>query len=342
MKILLDLHGGDHPIDEFIFGCVEALSLCANLSLVLVGDENSAKASLDKVLLDKAYNKINRDRIEFINATDVVTNEDVPTDAIRNKKESSMVIALEATKIREDISGMVTAGSTGAALTGATLKIGRIQGVRRAALAPILPTLKGGRVCIIDGGANIESTPEFLEQFALMGSIYMQSVYGIEKPRVALLSNGTEDKKGNALVQGAFPLLKKLPINFVGNMEAREAISGDYDVIVCDGFVGNVLLKALEGSLYGFKGLLKGALTSGFRSKMGALLAKPSLKKAFKPFTLDELGAAAFLGCSKLVAKAHGSSKAGEIKAALLQVHTMAEANITNKIKTEIGKIITN
>jgi len=339
MKILLDLHGGDHPIDEFLLGSVQALSQCADLSLVLVGKEKETKASLDKILLTKEFTDIDYTRIEFINATDIVTNNDIPTEVIRTKKDSSMVIALEATRTRDDIAGMVTAGSTGAALTGATLKIGRIQGVRRAALAPILPTLNGGRVCLIDGGANVESTPEFLEQFALMGSIYMQSVYGIENPRVALVSNGTEDKKGNALVQGAFALLKNLPINFVGNMEARDAISGDYDVLVCDGFVGNVLLKALEGSVHGFLKLIKGAFTSSAKAKIGALLAKSALKKAFKPFSADELGAAAFLGCSKLVAKAHGSSKASEVKAALLQVNKMALANITEKITTQISKV---
>ena len=332
MKILLDVYGADHSPDEFILGAKAALAEVADLSMVLVGKEDEINAKLVEYSCDKT-------RIEIVHAPDVVVNEDVPTEAIRNKKESSMVRGLDLLNTREDICGMITAGSTGAALTGATLKIGRLAGVRRAALAPVLPTTDGGRCCLIDGGANVESTPEFLTQFAIMGISYMQAIYGIQNPRVALVSNGTEDKKGNNLVQETFKLLKAMPINFVGNMEATDSLSGKYDVIVCDGFVGNVLLKSLEGSRKVFLDLMKGALKSNARSKMGALLVKPALKKMLKTLGTDELGAAAFLGCKKLIAKAHGNSKQKQIRAAILQVEQMARASLVEKMADQIVKL---
>jgi len=331
MKIVLDVHGADMGAEEFILGAKSAMESHAELQVIFAGNQLEVVPLIEKHALDIA-------RVEVVHASEVIVGDDNPTDAIRQKKDSSMVVSLELTKTREDIAGMVTAGNTGAALTGATLKIGRIAGVRRAALAPVLPTFDGGRFCLIDAGANVESAPEFLEQFALMGVSYMRDVYGIQNPRVALVSNGTEDKKGNALVQATFPLLKALPINFVGNMEARDALSGNYDVLVCDGFVGNVLLKSLEGALSGFLKMIKGAITSTTRSKLGGLLVKPALKKALSNWSLDELGAAAFLGCNKLVAKAHGNSKAKEIRAALLQVHNMAQANLTKGIAESIAK----
>ena len=331
MKILLDVYGGDNSPDAFIIGTRDALKGAPDLNMVLVGNEVEIKAKLAE------YNCTDLDRIEIVHASDVVSNEDIPTEVLKYKKESSMVRALELTESRDDIAGMITSGSTGAALTGATLKIGRLQHVRRAALAPILPTEIGTRVCLIDGGANTESSPEFLAQFALMGVAYMQAIFGIKNPRVALVSNGTEDKKGNALVQESFKLLKQMPINFVGNMEGNDVLSGKYDVLVCDGFTGNVLLKTLEGSRAMILNVLKKALTSSFRAKIGALLIKKSLKKILKSLAVDEIGAAPFLGCKKLVAKAHGNSKAGQIRAAILQVKQMAEANLVENISKQIN-----
>jgi len=332
MKILLDVYGGDHSPDEFLLGAKAALEDNKAVSLVLTGNETEISTKLNEIGADLS-------RIEIVHAPDVVTNEESPTDAIRTKKDSSMVRGLELLNTRDDICGMITAGSTGAALTGATLKLGRLPNVRRAALAPILPTVKGGRFCLIDGGANAESTPEFLAQFAIMGTSYMQAIYGIENPRVALISNGTEDKKGNTLVQESFKLLKQMPINFVGNMEATTALYGDYDVLVCDGFVGNVFLKALEGSRKSLLELMKTAFMSTPRAKLGALLVKPALKKMQKTLGMDELGAAAFLGCKKLIAKAHGNSKQKQIRAAILQVEQMAQANLVEKMAERIADL---
>ena len=336
MKIVLDAYGGDNSPVANIEGAVAALKECSDLELIVTGNETEIKAELSKLSFSDFS------RLEIVHAPDVITNHDSPTDAIKNKKDSSMVRALEVAKEREDVVGMVTAGSTGAALTGAALKIGRIRGIRRPALAPVLPTVKGGWVCLIDCGANTDCKPEYLEQFALMGTAYMRAMYGIAKPRVALVSNGVEDKKGNELTHAAFPLLKALPINFVGNMEARDALSGDYDVLVCDGFVGNVLLKSVEGSISVLMKLIKDALHSNFRAKMGGLLIKPALKKMLKSIGIGELAAATFLGCNKLLAKAHGSSDAKEIRTALLQVRKMAQGKLTEHIITEMARIETN
>jgi len=339
MKILLDTQGGDNPIEEFVFGGIEALKANDELELAFVGKKDDIQNAIYKAManLGKKEKPIDASRMEIIDAPDVITNEDVPTEAIRYKKESSMVKGFYQTKDRDDIAGMVTAGSTGAALTGATLIIGRLKGVRRAALCPVLPLFDGGRVCICDAGANVDSAPEFLEQFALMGNVYMKEMCAIEVPRVALVSNGTEDKKGNALVQAALPLLRELPINFVGNMEARDALSGNYDVLVADGFVGNVMLKSYEGCFGGMLKQIKTVLTSSGKAKFGALFVKSSLKAWVKKIGLDELAAAAFLGCNKLIAKAHGNAKAAEVKAALNQVYKMAKADIVSKLATAIG-----
>jgi len=332
MKIVLDVYGGDHSPYAMIQGAAEALNECPELELVLTGNETEINAGLTKFSYDKK-------RLEIVHAPQVITNHDIPTDAVKNKRESSMVKAFEIAKERADIVGMVTAGSTGAALTGAALKLGRIRGIRRPALAPALPTVKGGRVCLIDCGANVDCAPEFLAQFALMGTAYMRAIYGVENPRVALVSNGVEEKKGNELVHQALPLLKGLPINFVGNMEARDALSGDYDVLVCDGFVGNVLLKSVEGSISALMKMIKGALNSNIRSKMGGLLIKPALKNMMKSLGIGEWAAAAFLGCNKLLAKAHGSSDVAEIKIALMQVMQMANGKLTERITAEMAKL---
>ncbi|MCL2797331.1 MAG: phosphate acyltransferase PlsX [Firmicutes bacterium] len=333
MKIVLDCYGGDNSPLAMIQGAADALAECPDLELILTGNEAEIKAELAKLQFS------DEKRLEIVHAPEVITNDDVPTDAIRQKRESSMVKAFEIAKERQDVVGMVTVGSTGAALTGGTLKLGRIRGIRRPALAPVLPTVKGGWVCLIDCGANVDCKPEFLEQFALMGSSYMRAIYGMENPRVALVSNGVEDKKGNELVHAAFPLLAALPINFVGNMEAREALSGEYDVLVCDGFVGNVLLKSVEGSIGALMKLLKGALKSNFRSKMGGLLIKPALKKMMKSLGYGEWAAAAFLGCNKLLAKAHGNADAKQIKIGLMQVKAMAEGQLTERITAEMEKL---
>lgn len=328
MKIVLDAYGGDNSPHAILEGAAKALDNNKELELILTGNEDEIKQILAEFNCDMT-------RVEISDAREIITNNESPTEAIKKKKNSSLVRAMEITKAREDVVGVVTAGSTGATLTGGILKIGRLKGIKRPALAPILPTVLGGNCCLIDCGANVDSKPEFLEQFALMGVSYMRSVYGIENPRVALLSVGVEDKKGNELTKGAFPLLKNLPINFVGNMEACDALSGQYDVIVCDGFAGNILLKSTEGTLAAFMTLMKAALKKTFVSKIGALLVKKQLKEMVKSFGQDDNGGAAFLGVSKLLLKAHGSSKAKHIYAAINQVIKMAEVDLVGKIDAE-------
>jgi glycerol-3-phosphate acyltransferase PlsX len=334
MKIVLDAYGGDKP-SELLKGAADAITAFADLELIITGDEAKINAEL-------AGYKFDRARVEIVHAPDIITNYDVPTDAIRKKKDSSMVRAFDECSRRADVVGMVTTGSTGAALSGGTFKFGRIQGVRRLALCPTLPTVKGGDTCLIDCGANVDCKPEFLAQFALMGAAYMRAVYGIDNPTVALVSNGVEDKKGNELVQAAFPLLKALPINFVGNMETKEALSGEYDVLVCDGFVGNVLLKAVEGSVSSLMKMMKKAMMSSLRSKIGGALVKPALKKMMRALGEDERGGAAFLGCNKLLVKAHGGSDAPAVKAALRQVLKMAQGDLVGKLAAEFASLSGN
>ncbi|MCL2375059.1 MAG: phosphate acyltransferase PlsX [Firmicutes bacterium] len=331
MKIVLDVFGGDNSPHAHIEGTILALKEQSSLQVVLVGDEKIITAELLK-------HKYDSSRIEIVHAPEIITNDDIPTTAIKSKKDSSLVKSFDLCKERDDIAGMITTGNTGAALTGATLKIGRIPGIRRPALAPLIPTVAGNGTCLVDAGANVDCKAEYLGQFALLGSAFMRALYGIENPKVALLSNGTEDKKGNELTHEAFDLLKKLPINFVGNAEAKTVMSGEYDVLVCDGFVGNVLLKTVGGSLVTILKLVKTAMKSTLKSKIGGLFAKKALKKMVHDLTGD-VGAAAFLGCKKLVSKAHGSSKAQEIKISLSQMQRMVDANLVAKIEEEMKKL---
>ena len=329
MKIVVDIYGGDYAPVEIIKGAVLAVNQNPQIELVLTGKQEEIESELSLYNFDKS-------RIEIIDADDVITNDESPTTAIKTKKNSSLVVALDYTKTHEDVVGMVSAGSTGAVLTGCVLKIGRIKGISRPALAPILPTMDGGHVLLIDCGANMDCKPQYLAHFALMGTAYMQSVCGIEKPRVALLSVGVEDKKGNELTKEAFQLLKNMPINFVGNMEARDILSGYYDVIVCDGFMGNVALKSLEGAVLGVMKMLFKELMGGFRTKLGAALAKPAFKKVRNTMDYTESGGAPFLGVEKVVIKSHGSSKAKSICASIEQVYQMASANLVENIREKL------
>jgi glycerol-3-phosphate acyltransferase PlsX len=297
--------------------------------VVLTGKRDIIESRLSKYEYDKG-------RIQVLDAEEIITNDDIPTDAIKNKKNSSLVVALDALKLDDDAAGLVSAGSTGAVLAGGLLKIGRIAGISRPTLAPALPTLKGGDVVIADMGANVDCKPLMLCHFALLGVSYMQSMYGVKNPCVALISNGTEDKKGNELTKTAFAMLKSIPINFLGNMEAREILSGDFDVLVSDGFVGNVAFKAIEGAADAIFKRLKVEMTSSARSKLGALLLKKSFKKLKKSMDYTEYGGSPFLGLNKLVIKAHGASKAHSIYQSIMQVYDMTEAGLIENIKDNI------
>lgn len=333
MKIVVDIYGGDNAPDEILKGCVMALNSNREISLVMVGKGSEMRSKLENENYDKS-------RVEFVDAPDVITCDDVPTTAIRTKKDSSLVRALEVTKDDPECVGMVSAGSTGAVLTGAFLKIGRIKGIARPALAPVLPTVEGGSVLLIDCGANVDCKPNMLEQFALMGNAYMKAVYNMESPRVGLLSNGTEDIKGNQLTKETFELLKNAPLNFVGNMEARDITSGKYDVVVCDGFVGNVALKASEGIAVMMLKMIKREVYSSLKTKLGGALLKGSFNKIRSLMDYNQSGGAPFIGVEKLVIKSHGSSKAQSICGSIMQVYNMHKNDLIGKIKAGLGEAV--
>lgn len=324
-KIVIDAFGGDNAPSELIKGVKHFLDKNKEYKIVLCGDEEKIKQELEK-------NELKSNLVEIFHAPDVITNDDIPTKAIKEKTDSSLVACFNILKNDEDCIGLISAGSTGAILTGGFLKIGRIRGVSRPALAPFLPTKTGGNVLICDCGANMDANAINLCHFALMGSAYYTAVTGIEKPRVALLNVGTEDHKGDELCHEVFPFLEKLDINFVGNMEARDIMSGKYDIVVCDGFAGNVLLKSTEGALKLMLGELKDAIKQNIFSKFGALLMKKSLKNMKKKYDFNAYGGCPFLGCKKLIYKAHGSSKASSFVAAINQVISLDRSDIIAKL----------
>ncbi|NCA93082.1 phosphate acyltransferase PlsX [bacterium] len=333
MKIVVDVFGGDNAPIEIVKGAIEAINSQNGFDLVLVGKIEEINSLLEKESYDKS-------RVEVVDASDVITNDDIPSSAILQKKESSLVKALEYLNSDKEAKGFVSAGSTGAVLTGAVLLLKRIRGINRPALSPVLPTVNGKNVLLIDCGANVEPKPNNLLQFAIMGSAFMKSVMGLDNPRIGLLSNGTEDKKGSALNKEAFPLLKEADINFVGNVEARELLSGNIDVMVSDGYSGNICLKGCEGTALSMFSIIKdGIMKGGLRAKLGYLLLKPVLKDVKKRMDYNDNGGAVLLGLEKIVIKSHGSSKAKAIKNSILQAKDMIEKGVIEKIsEVTVGK----
>lgn len=332
MKVVIDAFGGDNAPYEIVKGSVDALNKNKDLEVVLCGD----KKKIENVFKDFEFDS---KRVEIIHAPDVIENNEIPTKAIKEKTNSSLAVAFDNLRKNEDIIGLVSAGSTGAILAGGFLKIGRLRGVSRPALAPFLPTKKGGQVLIIDCGANVDSRPINLCHFAVMGSQYYKEMFGVEKPRVALLSVGTEEHKGNDLCHLTFPLLQQLDINFVGNMEARDVMSGDYDVVVTDGFAGNILLKATEGALKMLMGEIKSSIKSRFWSKIGSLFMIKNFKNLKKRYDFDAYGGAPFLGCKKLIIKAHGSSKAKSIENSIEEIIKLYDKNLNKNIEDALSNI---
>ncbi len=328
VRIAVDAMGGDNAPGQIVKGAVEAVNERQDIKVLLVGKE----AIIKEELKDYKYDK---NRLIVVNANDVITNDEAPVMAIRRKKDSSVVTALNLVKSKE-ADAFVSAGSTGAVLVGGQFIVGRIKGVERPALAPLLPTINGVSL-LIDCGANVDARPTHLVQFAKMGSIYMEHVIGIKNPRVAIVNIGTEEEKGNMLVKETFPLLKNCnEINFIGSIEAREIPNGAADVIVCEAFVGNVILKLYEGLGGVLIGKIKAGLMSTARSKIGALLCKPALKETLKSFDASRYGGAPLLGLNGLVVKTHGSSKSIEIKNSILQCITFTEQQINEKIRMNI------
>ncbi len=335
MKIAVDAFGGDTSPYSQIKGGIDFLNETKDVGLVFTGDKEILERELSKYKYDSS-------RVFIEHAPEIISNEEAPTTAIRAKKDSSMVKAFDLLKEDAEVAGMISSGSTGAVLTGSVLKVGRINGVLRPALAPLLPTRGGGRVCLIDCGANVDSRPDFLVQFTLMAVCYMRSVYGIQNPRVGLVSVGVEDHKGNALTKEVFEQLKKLPINFKGNMEARDALTGEYDILVADGFVGNVLLKSVEGAAQMVMGELKSAIMASASAKFGALFMKKAFRKLKKSMDYNAYGGAPFLGINKVVVKAHGAANPEAVSAALRQVKKMIDADLAGGIKEELEKFSVN
>ncbi len=330
-KVVVDIFGGDNAPYEIIEGCLVAMRNIPHISVVMCGK----KDIIEQYLSNKKYDK---SRVEIVDAEDVITNDEVPTVAIRTKRNSSLVRALEYARDNDDVLGMVSAGSTGAVLAGATLKIGRIRGVQRPALAPLLPTVNGKQVLLIDCGANVDCKPQMLLQFAEMGHAFMNSVYKIDKPRIGLLSNGTEDKKGNELTHEAFAMLKQSSLNFVGNMEARDILSGDYDVVVADGFYGNIALKSCEGTALMMMKLMKRFFTSSLKRKIGALMLKGAFREIKGVMDYNKTGGAPFVGVNKVVVKSHGSSKAEAIAGSIGQVVKFAESGLIANLRPYFDK----
>lgn len=330
MKIVVDAFGGDYAPQEIVAGAVKALQENQELKVVLVGDKDKITEILQQVVFVS-------DRLEIVHAPDVVTMDDVPTVAIRTKKTSSIVVAYDYLKQNDDAVALVSAGSTGATLTGAVLKLGRAKGVSRPALAPILPTVNDGNVMLLDCGANAECKPENLLDFALMGNEYMKAI-GVKNPRIALLNIGTEEEKGSEMIKEAHQLLKAAKINFVGNIEARDVIRGNVDVVVSDGFSGNICLKSIEGIAEILFGELKQITRSSLKAKIGGLLLKKNLYAIKGKYDYKKVGGAPLLGVNKIVLKCHGNSKEDSICATILQAYTLGKNKLIEKVIEAVGK----
>jgi glycerol-3-phosphate acyltransferase PlsX len=325
MRIVVDAFGGDNAPAEVVLGAVKALAMDSEIEITLVGKQKV----LDTLLAEYDHPA----RITVCSAEDVIDCNEAPAVAVRRKKDSSIVRMFEQL---QNADGAVSAGSTGAVLAGGIFLCGRINGVKRPALCPVLPTVNGGHVVLVDCGANTDCKPEYLLQFAQMGVAYMQCVFGVPNPRIGLLSNGAEDEKGNELTKTTNTLLKDSGLNFVRNAEAREILSGEYDVIVSDGFDGNIALKSAEGTAGAVFTLLKEGIEGSLRAKLGALLLKPVLKKIKKTMDYTEYGGAAFIGINKPLIKVHGSAKAKTFAAAIVQCAEMAKSKLVEQLTQSI------
>lgn len=325
VKVSVDAMGGDNAPQEIVKGAVKAVNEINNLEVILVGKEELVNAELQKY-------EYSKDKLKVVNATEVIGFNEAPAVAVKSKRDSSIVVGMKMVRTGE-ADAFVSAGSTGAILVGGLAYIGRIKGIERTPLATLIPTEKGASL-LIDCGANVDARSSHLVQFAKMGSLYMENLCNIKNPKVGIVNIGTEEEKGNALVKETFPLLKECKsINFVGSCEARDIPKGDFDVIVCEGFVGNVILKLYEGLAKTLVKKIKAGLMSTTISKIGALLSKKAIKNTMKSFDVSEYGGAPLLGLKGLAVKTHGSSTHIEIYNSIKQCVTFTENDINGKIK---------
>ena len=329
VKVAVDAMGGDHAPGEVVKGAVDAVNEKNNLKVFLVGKAPRIHEELSKY-------QYKNEQIEVVNAEEEISCDESPVEAIRKKKDSSMVVALKMVKDKT-ADAFVSAGSSGAILVGGQFVVGRIKGIKRAPLGAVMPTAKGPML-LVDAGANMDAKAEYLLQFAQMGSIYMEDVLGIKNPRVGLVNVGVEEAKGNQLVKETGPLLKECEnINYIGSIEAREIPNGAADVVVCEAFVGNVILKLYEGVGATLISKVKQGMMTSLRSKIGALLVKPALKETLKSFDASEYGGAPLLGLKGLVVKTHGSSKANEFKNSILQCISFGDEKIPQKVQEHLA-----
>jgi len=324
MKLAIDVMGGDNAPKEIVLGAMKAVQTFSDLHITLVGDETKIKETLTS-----------HERISILHTTEVILGTDEPVRAVRRKKNASMVLAAQQVAERT-ADACISAGNTGALMAAGLFVVGRIEGIDRPALAPTLPTIGGEGFLLLDVGANADAKPEHLVQYAIMGSIYSEKVRGIAKPRVGLLNIGTEEKKGNELTKNTFSLLRDANVNFVGNVEARDLLDGVADVVVTDGFTGNMVLKTIEGTALSMFKMLKTAMMSSFTSKLAAAVLKPNLKKLKGTLDYSEYGGAALFGLNAPVIKAHGSSNAQAIFSAIRQTREMASNDVVNLIKQAV------
>lgn len=330
MKIAIDAMGGDHAPKEAVLGAIRAVKEYDDLEILLVGDEKKINEYITP-----------HERITILHTEEQILATDEPVRAVRRKKQASMVLAAQAVA-DGSADACISAGNTGALMAAGLFVVGRIKGIERPALAPTLPTLNGDGFLLLDVGANSEARPEHLLQFAIMGSVYAEKVRGISKPRVGLLNIGTEEKKGNDLTKAAYELLKHAPIHFVGNVESRDLMNGVADVVVTDGFTGNMVLKSVEGTALSMFKMVKEAMMSNLKSKIAASVLKPELMGIKKKMDYSEYGGAGLFGLKAPVIKAHGSSDSNAFFNAIRQTKTMVQYDVSQTIQSYIEDIDKN
>ena len=328
IKIIIDVFSGDDP-KALIRGTAAAVNVYPDVKVIMPGDPTYLEREL-------ALCDYDTKRLEILPASEVIGNDESPTTAIRQKKDSSLVRGATLLRTDPEVGGMISAGSTGAILCCGIFVVGRLRGIDRPALAPVLPTVDGGNMCLIDCGANADCRSEYLAQFALLGTGLMRSLCGVKDPRVALVNVGAEDHKGNMLTAQTAKLLAKMPVNFVGNMEAREALSGKYDVLVCDGFVGNVLLKSIEGTAAYAVSEMAETLRRKLPGEENAQLIDAAAREVMRRYDYNSYGGAYLLGCRKPIEKIHGAANERTIPYAVGLMRSMILSGMTEKISEQL------